>query len=338
MVRWIPVPARAFLSIAAVCLAPPPHPAQAAEPVATFSIVGCDLATGELGIAVQSKFFAVGSVVPWARAGVGAIATQAFGNTTYGPEGLRLLAAGHSPEQVIAELTGGDELRARRQLGVVDAAGRSASYTGEECSVWAGHLVGEHYAAQGNILTGEEVVRAMARAFEGTSGRLGEKLMRALEAGQAAGGDSRGMQSAAMFIVKEAGGYGGYNDRYCDLRVDDHADPIAELRRIFDLWKWNALIFEGYARAESGEWDAAFDLAEELIALKPEEGESWYHPACFFSKAGRREDALRHLAEAVARDPSLGGRARTDPDFAPLGKDAEFLRVTAAAGEPSSGR
>ncbi len=336
MVRSLPILVLAFSIAAIVCLLPLPPPAGAAEPVATFSIVGCDLETGELGVAVQSKFFAVGSVVPWASAGVGAIATQAFGNTTYGPEGLRLLVAGHSPEEVIAELTGADELRARRQLGIVDAAGRSASFTGEECSAWAGHLVGEHYAAQGNILTGEEVVQAMARAFEETPGRLGERLMRALEAGQAAGGDSRGMQSAAMLIVKEKGGYGGYNDRYCDLRVDDHVNPIAELRRIFDLWKWNALIFEGYTRAEGREWDAAFELAEELIALKPDEGESWYHPACFYSKAGRREDALRHLAEAIARDPSLGARARSDPDFAPLEKDAEFLRLT-TAGETQPG-
>jgi uncharacterized Ntn-hydrolase superfamily protein len=298
------------------------------EPVGTFSIVGFDPDTGELGVAVQSKFFAVGVVVPWAKAGVGAIATQAFANTTYGPEGLRLLAEGRSPEDVITELTDPDESRDRRQIGIVDATGRSASFTGDECMAWAGHVVGEHYAAQGNILTGEEVVRAMARAFESAEGILGEKLLRAIEAGQEAGGDSRGMQSAALFLVKEGGGYGGYNDRYCDLRVDDHESPIAELRRIFDLWKWYALIVEGYTRAEKGEWEVAFELARKLIALKPDVGESWYHPACFYSKANRREEALRHLGEAVKRDPSLGTRARADSDFSPLKEDGDFLRLT----------
>lgn len=204
--------------------------------VATFSIVGCDTASGELGVAVQSKFIAVGAVVPWARAGVGAVATQAFANTTYGPEGLRLLSEGASPQEVIERLTGSDAEAAQRQLGVVDARGRAATYTGAECMEWAGGRAGAGYAAQGNILVGAATVDAMAMSFEESTGALGARLLAALAAGQEAGGDRRGMQAAALLIVRARGGYGGRNDRYLDLRVDDHPSPIVELRRIYDLY------------------------------------------------------------------------------------------------------
>jgi uncharacterized Ntn-hydrolase superfamily protein len=321
---------RALLALALAPLMAAAAPgARAAEPVATFSIVGCDQAAGELGIAVQSKFFAVGAVVPWARAGVGAIATQAFANTTYGPAGLDLLANGIPPEDALRSLLAPDSLREQRQVGIVDARGRTAAHTGSECIAWAGHMSGDGFTAQGNILVGEATVQAMARAFQETPGMLGEKLMRALEEGQKAGGDSRGMQSAAILIVREGAGYGGYNDRYCDLRVDDHAEPIGELRRIFDLWQWNALILEGYTLCDRREWSNAFDAGARLIALKPNEGESYYHPACYYSKAGDRERALENLARAVGLDPSLKARAREDPDFKPLKQDAEFARLLA---------
>jgi uncharacterized Ntn-hydrolase superfamily protein len=297
-----------------------------AEPVATFSIVGADPATGEVGIAVQSKFFAVGAVVPWARAGVGAVATQSYANTTYGPLGLDLLAEGLSPTEVIDRLTDPDEGRVSRQVGVVAADGRSATFTGEECMDWAGGVIGANYAAQGNILTGERVVTEMARAFDETEGMLGEKLMAALEAGQAAGGDSRGVQSAAILIVKEGAGYGGFNDRYCDLRVDDHETPIRELRRIFDLWSWNALLLEGYTRAEAGEYDRAFALADRLMVLRPDEGESYYHPACYYAKAGRTATALELLEKAILRSPGLAEQARRDPDFTSI-RDTEGYRA-----------
>ncbi len=335
--QWLPrVVARAavLVTLATLAIAALPARLPASEPVATFSIVGYDPATGELGIAVQSKFFAVGAVVPWAEAGVGAIATQAFANTTFGPEGLDLLAAGRKPDEVIAELTDRDQGRDHRQIGIVDAIGRSASFTGPECADWAGHETGRNWSAQGNILAGEAVVLEMGRAFEETDAMLGERLMRALEAGQAAGGDSRGMQSAAILVVKSDAGYGGFNDRFCDLRIDDHSAPIAELRRIFDLWKWNALIVEGYTRCAREEWDRAFDIAERLVAMKPEEGESWYHSACFHSKAEHREDALENLAKAIERDATLGPRALGDTDFTPLRDDAEFLRLTGGATSP----
>jgi len=329
-IRRTSIPVLATLVIAAVCVLVPPSldSAAAAEPVATFSIVGYDPATGDLGVAVQSKFFAVGSVVPWAHAGVGAIASQAYGNTTFGPLGLSMLENGMSVEAVMESLLVRDPDAAQRQVGIVDAAGRSHAYTGAECMDWAGHEAGENFTAQGNILVGEETVAAMAGAFRESEGVLGERLMRALEAGQAAGGDSRGMQSAAILIVREGGGYGGYNDVYCDLRVDDHEDPIAELRRIFDMWKEWALILEGYRLCEEGEWERAFAVGREVIALTPENGEPHYHLACYFSKAGRRDEALEELRAAVDVDEALGPRAILDTDFEPLYKDPVFLEIT----------
>ena len=302
--------------------------AGAAEPIATFSILGYDPETGDLGVAVQSKFFAVGAVVPYAASNVGAIASQAYGNTTFGPLGLEMLEQGMTVEAVMESLLKHDPDAAQRQVGIVDAAGNSFAYTGDECMFWAGHERGPNFTAQGNILVGEETVAAMAEAFRETEGVLGERLMRALEAGQAAGGDSRGMQSAAILIVREGGGYGGYNDVYCDLRVDDHEDPIAELRRIFDMWKEWALILEGYRLCEEGEWERAYAVGREAIALTPANGEPYYHLACYFSKAGLRDEALENLRAAVDRDETLGPRARLDTDFEPLYEDPVFLEMT----------
>src|SRR5436190_7133622 len=203
--------------------------------VATFSIVALDPETQELGIAVQSKFIAVGSVVPWAKAGVGAIATQSYANTTYGPKALDLLAKGETPEAVMAKITEEDKRAKVRQVGIVNAKGESATFTGQKCNAWAGGIKGENFCCQGNILAGEDVVRNMAKSFQESKGDLGDRLIAALQAGQDAGGDKRGMQSAALLIVREGWGYGGFNDRYRDLRVDDHAEPIKELKRVYDL-------------------------------------------------------------------------------------------------------
>lgn len=211
------------------------HPIR--PPISTFSIVARDPENGDLGVAVQSKFLAVGAVVPWARAGVGAVASQSWANTAYGAEGLRLMAAGWSAQETLDHLVRLDSNAAQRQVGLVDAQGRAAAFTGEKCFEWAGHLVGDGYTCQGNILVSEDTVQAMAEAFEGTSGSLADRLMAALVAGQAAGGDSRGRQSAALLVVRAAGGYDGRNDRFIDLRVDDHPTPIAELARILELHK-----------------------------------------------------------------------------------------------------
>jgi uncharacterized Ntn-hydrolase superfamily protein len=208
-----------------------------AEPVvATFSIAACDLEARQWGVAVQSKFLAVGSVVPWAEPEVGAIATQAYANPSYGPKGLELLREGLSASEVVERLTAADDGRESRQLGVVDASGAGAAWTGSECLDWAGHRTGLCYSAQGNILVSGATVDALAETFEATAKRpLAERLLDCLAAAQAAGGDSRGQQSAALLVVKRDGGYAGLSDVLVDLRVDDHERPIEELARVHDL-------------------------------------------------------------------------------------------------------
>lgn len=207
-----------------------------AEPVATYSICACDLEAGQWGVATQSKFLAVGSVVPWAAPHVGAIATQAYANPRYGPEGLELLRQGLPAAEVVERLTAADDGRAIRQLGVVDGDGRAATFTGEGCHAWAGGRAGEGYAAQGNILVSGATVDALAGMFEASRDRpLAERLLGCLDAAEAAGGDSRGRQSAALLVVERDGGYAGLSDTLVDLRVDDHAEPLVELRRIFGI-------------------------------------------------------------------------------------------------------
>jgi uncharacterized Ntn-hydrolase superfamily protein len=201
----------------------------------TFSIVAYDPQAQEWGVAVESKFLAVGAVVPWAQAGVGAVATQSYANTSFGPNGLALMAQGLSAQEALDQLVAEDEGRARRQVGLVDAQGRAATFTGDECLAWAGGLTGTYYAAQGNILVSGATVEAMAKTFEETRGELADRLVAALAAGQAAGGDRRGRQSAAVLVVRPEGGYGGYNDRYLDLRVDDDPEPIERLKALVDL-------------------------------------------------------------------------------------------------------
>lgn len=207
-----------------------------ALPVATYSICACDLGAGQWGVATQSKFLAVGSVVPWAEPHVGAIATQSYANPRYGPDGLALLREGLSADEVVERLTAADEGRAQRQLGVVDGHGGAATYTGAECHEWAGGLTGPGFAAQGNILVSEETVTALATAFEATSGKaLARRLLACLAAAQAAGGDRRGQQSAALLVVERDAGYAGLSDVVVDLRVDDHPGPVEELYRIYEL-------------------------------------------------------------------------------------------------------
>lgn len=201
----------------------------------TFSIVGYDPQAQEWGVAVQSKFLAVGAVVPWAQAGVGAVATQSYANTSFGPNGLALMAQGLSAQEALDQLIAEDKGRARRQVGLVDAQGQAATFTGDECIAWAGGVTGTYYAAQGNILVSGATVEAMAKTFEEAQGELADRLVAALASGQAAGGDRRGRQSAAVLVVRPEGGYGGHNDRYLDLRVDDDPEPIAQLKALVDL-------------------------------------------------------------------------------------------------------
>ena len=244
----------------------------AREPlVATYSIVGCDLEARQWGVAVQSKFLAVGALCPFAEAEVGAVATQSFVNPRYGPDGLALLREGLSAEEAVDRLTAADEGRAQRQLGIVDREGRAATYTGERCFAWAGGRTGAGYAAQGNILIGEETVDALAATFEATTDLpLARRLIECLGAAQAAGGDRRGQQSAALIVVQKDGGYAGLSDTLVDLRVDDHERPIEELRRIYGIHR---RLFETSPREDWLRSDLIANNDMRVVMQDPERGE-----------------------------------------------------------------
>ena len=267
-------------------------------PVATYSIAACDLEGAQWGVATQSKFLAVGSIVTWAEPSVGAVATQAYANPRYGPEGLALLRDGTAAAEVVKRLTDADEGRDQRQLGVVDGRGGSATYTGAACMEWAGGIAGDCFAAQGNILVGPETVDALAATFAATAGRpLAERLLECLAAAQAAGGDRRGQQSAALIVVECDAGYAGLSDVVVDLRVDDHPAPVEELARLHEL---HALLF-GTTPATSwiavdGELRA--ELAERLAELGYD---------------GDLEDALARWAGTENLEERLDGVERLDP-------------------------
>jgi uncharacterized Ntn-hydrolase superfamily protein len=246
-----------------------------ARPVATFSICACDLDAGQWGVATQSKFLAVGSVVPWAEPHVGAVATQSYANPRYGPDGLALLREGLTAAEAVARLTAADDDRDQRQLGIVDATGGSATFTGSGCHTWAGGRIGHCYAAQGNILVSGATVDALAETFEGSAGKpLAERLIDCLAAAQAAGGDSRGQQSAALLVVERDGGYAGLSDSLVDLRVDDHPQPIDELRRLYGL---HHALFGKTPRAEWIEVDdgLAKEIRDRLARLGHASLEGW---------------------------------------------------------------
>lgn len=266
----------------------------------TFSLVARDPRNRDLGVVVASKFPAVGAVVPYARAGVGAVATQAWANTSFGPGGLDLLAGGSAAQEALERLTAADDGRDDRQLGIVDAREGAASFTGTKCMAWAGGIVGDGFAAQGNILAGEDVVAALADTFVRTEGDLCDRLLAALVAADAAGGDRRGRQSAALLVVREGGGYEGRDDRYVDVRVDDHADPIAELVRVFGVWDDTMLVRrDPLVEADPG---VVRDLQRRLAALGAYAGEP----------TGDLDVATRAALEAWAGEVNLEGRLRED--------------------------
>jgi uncharacterized Ntn-hydrolase superfamily protein len=268
--------------------------------VATYSIVACDLEARQWGVATQSKFLAVGSVVPWAEPHVGAIATQSYANPRYGPDGLALMRDGLSAEEVVPRLTDADEGRAQRQLGVVDAKGGAATFTGEGCMSWAGGRTGVGYAAQGNILVSAETVDALADTFESTAGKpLALRLLDALDAAQAAGGDKRGQQSAALLVVERDGGYAGLSDVLVDLRIDDHERPLEELRRIYR-------IHDGlFGKTPRKEWLPVDDeLTSELQTRLAALGYDGELAAAFLAWAGKenleeRVDGIEHVDPVV---------------------------------------
>lgn len=266
----------------------------------TFSIVAYDPANGDLGVAVASKFPSVGSVVPYARAGVGAVATQAWGNVRFGPAGLDSMAAGASAQGALDGVLEPDEGRDDRQVGMVDARGGVATFTGAKCIAWAGGSAGEQVVAQGNILVGEEVVAEMLRAFREIGGDLCDRLLAALLAGDAAGGDRRGKQAAALLVVREGGGYEGGNDRYIDLRVDDHTEAASELARIFEVWDATMLVRK----------DPLLDATSELIGEVQRRLAALGHYAG--EPTGLLDAATRKSLEDWAGEVNLEGRLRDD--------------------------
>ncbi|HXF49320.1 MAG TPA: DUF1028 domain-containing protein [Verrucomicrobiae bacterium] len=301
------------------------------KPVATFSIVAYDPATGELGVAVQSKFFAVGTVVPWAKAGVGAVATQSYANTTYGPRGLEMLESGMSPQQVMDSLTRPDEMRARRQAGIIDARGNAVTYTGDSCLAWAGGKTGQYYACQGNILTGRVVVDAMAAAYEASKGELAERLLTAMEAGQRQGGDSRGMQSMALLVVKDQGGYSGYSDRYIDLRVDDAPDPFKEMRRLLRIQQGIKYLQIAGRYYRDKNLEGAVKEAEKAVLADPANADCHYDYACYLSLSGKKEDALVALKKALQLNPKMADLAGKDADLSNIRPAASFKKMVEEA-------
>jgi uncharacterized Ntn-hydrolase superfamily protein len=272
----------------------------------TFSIVAADPLAGDWGVAVASRFPCVGAVVPWARAGVGAVATQSWANTALGPDGLGLMGEGVSADDALARLLEEDEGREERQVGFVDSSGRVATFTGSKCMGWAGGATGSGFAAQGNILVGEPVVAELARVFSETEGDLCDRLLAALLAGDAAGGDRRGRQSAALLVVREGGGYEGRNDRYIDLRVDDHPEAPRELARLFAVWDTTMLIRNDPLLPADPELVA--DLQRRLAVLGNYAGQP----------SGVYDDPTRKALGEWAGEHNLEGRLREDDQISNL--------------------
>lgn len=287
----------------------------------TFSIVAADPDSREVGCAVQSKYFAVGTVVPWAKAGVGAVATQAAGVAVYGPRALIELEGGAAPEDALTRVLADDDERETRQLGAVTASGESAAHTGAECLAWAGHRTGPGYAVQGNILASEDVVVAMEAAFVDSAGMpLGHRLVAALEAGQEAGGDARGQQSAAVVVERVGAAQERREgiDRVVDLRVDDHTEPIRELRRLYEIHRrWDALS-RATAHHRPGSYELGAAILREALDDLGEDAYVLYDLACFEALAGQTTQAAVHLERALVLDPGLRPSAEHDPDLAAL--------------------
>jgi len=272
------------------------------RPVSTFSIVARDAQSGDLGIAVASKFLAVGAVVPFAEADVGAVATQSYANTSYGPRAMAALRAGVPIDLIHEAFAATDDQHAMRQYALVDASGRSLSFTGDACHPWAGGVARAGFAAQGNLLAGPEVVDALADTFEATGGSLAERLVAALRAGDEAGGDRRGRQGAALLVVRAGAGYGGFNDRYIDLRVDDHAAPTGRLRELLEL---HHLYFDRPRESDLLPLEGA--VLERLLGVlersgRHRAGEGWDESA---QRALRELAGIENLEERITQDDRI---------------------------------
>ncbi|MBN2170147.1 MAG: DUF1028 domain-containing protein [Candidatus Krumholzibacteriota bacterium] len=298
------------------------------RPVATYSIVARDSLTGQLGVAVQSHWFSVGPVVPWAEAGVGAVATQSFVDPAYGPLGLELMRAGRAAPAALAALLAADEDRAVRQVAMVDAAGRVGIHTGARCIVAAGHHAGAQFSAQANLMEKPTVWDAMARAYEDATGDLAERLLAALEAAEAEGGDIRGRQSAAILVVAGAPTGRPWEDRLFDLRVEDNPAPVPELRRLVRLQRAYRRLDEGDRHLAAGDVEAAIAAYREATTLVPDaatNGEAAFWVGVTLAAEGRESEAVPYLARAHAQDPRWAETLRRLPAAGLLPDDDALL-------------
>ncbi len=277
-------------------------PAGPERPVNTYSIVARDPGTGEIGVAVQSHWFSVGPVVPWAEAGAGAVATQSLVNVSFGPRGLALLGDGMKPEAVLDSLLATDEGREVRQLAVIDAAGNVAAHTGERCIPEAGHHTGDGYSVQANMMLTDRVVPSMAKAFEKSTGSLAERMIAALEAAEKAGGDIRGKQSAAILVVRGEATGNVWTDRIIDLRVEDHPEPVKELRRLLGLWRAYDYMNRGDLAMEKNDVAGALDAYRTAEEMFPGNLEMKYWHAVSLANAGFLEEALPLFGTVFAKD------------------------------------
>jgi uncharacterized Ntn-hydrolase superfamily protein len=315
--------------LAILCLTAFPAFAQDSALEGTFSIIARDSATGELGMAVQSKTLAVGSRTITIKGGLAVIAHQSSSNPMYGTLGLELLAAGMSPQQALDQLVRGDEGRDSRQVSILDISGRTAAFTGTGASDWKGHRCGASFCTQGNILTGPEVIESVARTFEAAKGSLAERLLAAMDAGQAAGGDQRGTQSAALVIAKPLAGAAGFGDRVVDLRVDDSRAPLKELRRLLNMFQSRALVGDAYARLRESALDAASAAALAAREKSPEYDEAWVAWAATEVAAGRTSTALDGVRKAIELNPANARQLPRNRNFEALWANPEFMRMTA---------
>jgi len=321
----------AFLMLAGLSLVPLAEAgAQEYDPdmLGTYSIIGRDPATGELGMAVQSKAFGAGNRAMAMKGGVAVIAHQASANPMYGSVGLELLGVGMSPQDALDFMLRADDGRDRRQVAILDIHGRTAGWSGTGTSDWKGHRCGVDYCAQGNILTGPEVVDAMVRSFEASSGPLADRLLDALDAAQAAGGDARGMQSGGVMIVKPLAGSAGFSDRVLDIRVDDHRTPLAELRRLLNMVRSGQLVADANQKADAGDLAGATETVTAATRLSPENDNAWVALAHIQIRAGRRPAALDAIRRAVELNPGNRRQLPLNRNFEPLWADAEFRRIT----------
>jgi uncharacterized Ntn-hydrolase superfamily protein len=292
---------------------------------ATYSIVARDAATGQLGVAVQSNYFSVGTDISWAEAGVGAVATQSLVEVSYGPRGLQLLAQGASATQALERLVRDDAGAAMRQIAIVDARGSVAGHSGAACIPACGQHFGAGYAAQGNLLRSDAVWQAMGPAFERTPGDLAERLMAALEAAEAAGGDVRGPQSAALLVVGAERPANPWEGRLVDLHVEHHPRPLEELRRLLTVRRAHALFEEARRQMASGALDAAVATVEQALRLKPDDAQFRFWLGVALANAGRDRDARPWLEQAFAADPGWRELARRLVPFGMFPARAELL-------------